>query len=120
MKTWRLSLILVAVCLPLLSGSVVEAKEDITARLTGQLPLDAPQGTPVTVAWTLFARDAHGHQRLFDADRVALGVFVRLLGTSGVPPTTGYATGRAHADGRYEAQVTVPSGGMHGVQIGLH
>jgi len=46
-------------------------------------------------------------------------VFVRLLSAWGGRPTVGFATPDAHPQGRYDARVAVPEGGIGGVQIGL-
>jgi hypothetical protein len=46
-------------------------------------------------------------------------VFVRLRSALGGRPTTGFATPDAHPQGRYDARVAVPEGGIGGVQIGL-
>jgi hypothetical protein len=65
--------------------------------------------------WALAGADEHGRRQPFNA----IGVFVRLLSASGGMSTTGFATPDAHPQGRYDAQVAVPKGGIGGVQIGL-
>jgi hypothetical protein len=48
----------------------------------------------------------------------ATDVFVRLRNADGAA-SEGYATFKAHTDGAYRAQVTVPSGGISSVEIGV-
>jgi hypothetical protein len=67
------------------------------------------------VVWALGGVDEQGRHRPFNA----IGVFVRLLSASGDGSTVGFATHDAHPDGRYDAQVVVPKGGIGGVRIGL-
>ena len=98
-----------------LAPAPAAGKEGVTARLVSQLPHDAGPGERVTVAWILAGPDEDGRRLPFNA----IGVFVRLVSARGGPATIGFATPDAHPDGRYEARVTVPSGGIGGVQIGL-
>ena len=65
--------------------------------------------------WVLGWTDEHGRRQPFNA----IGVFVRLLSASGGRPTIGFAAPNAHPQGRYDARVAVPAGGIGGVQIGL-
>ena len=81
--------------------------------MTTPVPADAQPGEPLRVAWTLGFDDA-GTRRPFNA----IGVFVRLRG-AGRASTIGFATPTAHADGRYDAEVAVPPGGIGAVEIGL-
>jgi hypothetical protein len=67
------------------------------------------------VVWALGGPDEQGRRQPFNA----IGVFVRLQSASGGRPTVGFATPEAHPQGRYDAQVAVPRGGIGGVQIGL-
>jgi hypothetical protein len=67
------------------------------------------------VVWALGWADEHGRRQPFNA----IGVFVRLLSASGGRLTIGFATPDAHPQGRCDAQVAVPKGGIGGVQIGL-
>jgi hypothetical protein len=85
-------------------------KEGVRATLLTRIPLDAPPGTRLHVAWKLSYLD-HGRRRPFGAG----GVFVRLTSASGGRAATGYASG----DGDYTATVVVPKGGIGDVQIGL-
>jgi hypothetical protein len=90
----------------------VAAKEDVKATLTTPIPVDAAPGEKITLAWRLTSVDAEGKRQPFGAS----GVYIRLFSASGGAPTSGPAAGN---DGRYEATVVVPEGGIRGVQIGL-
>jgi hypothetical protein len=85
-------------------------KEGVRATLLTHIPLDAPAGTRLEVAWRLTYLD-HGRRRRFGAG----GVFVRLASAAGARAETGFASG----DGDYKAAVVVPKGGIGDVQIGL-
>jgi hypothetical protein len=119
MRTRRLlaalAVLTVACGLLLAAGPVAVGKENVTARLLTPLRRDAAPGEELTVAWLLAGTDEHGRRQPFNA----IGVFVRLLSASGGRPTIGFATPDAHPQGRYDAQVAVPDGGIGGVQIGL-
>jgi len=107
--------VLVVACSLLLAAPVALGKENVTARLLTPLRLDAAPGERLTVVWALGEVDEQGRREPFNA----IGVFVRLLSASGGRPTTGFATPDAHPQGRYDARVTVPEGGIGGVQVGL-
>ena len=119
MRTQRriavLAVLAVACSLLLAVGPVALGKENVTAWLLTPLRLDAAPGEKITVVWALGGADDHGRRQPFNA----IGVFVRLLSASGGRPTVGFATPDAHPQGRYDAQVDVPRGGIGGVQIGL-
>jgi hypothetical protein len=85
-------------------------KEGVEATLLTRIPLDAPAGTRLEVAWRLTYLD-HGRRRPFGAN----GVFVRLRSASGANAETGFAGG----SGVYRTTVVVPKGGIGDVQIGL-
>jgi hypothetical protein len=85
-------------------------KEGVEATLLTRIPLDAPAGTRLHVAWRLTYLD-HGRRRGFGAS----GVFVRLRSAAGAGAETGFASGY----GDYRAAVVVPKGGIGDVQIGL-
>jgi len=87
-------------------------KEGVKATLTTRVPLTAPAGTTLRVAWTLAYRDEHGRRHPFGGE----GVFVRLLSASGAPSTTAFAR---RANGGYAAAVRVPEGGIRAIQIGI-
>jgi hypothetical protein len=110
-----LAAVAAAVSLVVGTGSVALGKEGVKARLTTPLPLDASPGETVAVAWTLSDVDEQGVQRPFNA----IGVFVRLHSAAGGAATMAFATADAHPLGRYDARVTVPNGGIGGVEIGL-
>jgi hypothetical protein len=105
----------VAACLVLAAGIPAAGKEGITARLLAPVRVDARPGETITVAWALAGPDEGGRRRPFNA----IGVFVRLLSAGGGKATIGFATPDAHPDGRYDATVAVPEGGIGGLQIGL-
>lgn len=109
------SAVVAATALALSLGHIAFAKEGIKARLTTPLPVDARPGQKLTLEWTLAGTDQDGNQRPFNA----MGVFVRLESASGSASTMGFATATAHPDGRYSAQVDVPSGGIGGIEIGV-
>jgi hypothetical protein len=110
-----LAVLAVACSLLLAAGPAALGKEGVNARLLTPLRVDAAAGEKLTVVWTLAGTDEHGRRQPFNA----IGVFVRLLSASGGRPTVGFATPAAHPQGRYDAQVAVPKGGVGGVQIGL-
>ncbi|MGZ4440646.1 MAG: hypothetical protein ACXVZN_09820 [Gaiellaceae bacterium] len=87
-------------------------KEGVKATLTTRVPLAAPAGTTLRVAWTLTYRDEHGRRRPFGGE----GIFIRLLSASGGPSKTAFARGTA---GGYTAIVRVPDGGIRTIQIGI-
>jgi hypothetical protein len=119
MRTRRLIValaVLAVACWSLLAaGPVALGKENVTARLLTPLRLHAAPGEKLTVVWALAGADEHGQRQPFNA----IGVFVRLLSASGGRATVGFATPDAHPQGRYDAQVAVPKGGIGGIQIGL-
>jgi hypothetical protein len=85
-------------------------KEGVQATLLTRIPLDAPAGTRLEVAWRLTYRE-HGRRRPFGAN----GVFVRLESAAGASAETGLTSGT----GDYRATVVVPEGGIGDVQIGV-
>jgi hypothetical protein len=88
------------------------AKEGVEATLKTIIPLDAPAGARIPVAWTLAATDEHGKPQPFDAG----GIFMRVVSASGVPGEAVYASG---GRGNYAATIVMPKGGIGDVQIGL-
>ena len=101
---------LVTAATALVAALPAAGKEGVAATLLTRIPLDAPAGTRVEVAWRLTYLD-HGRRRPFGAG----GVFVRLTSAAGAGAETGFASG----DGGYRATVVVPEGGIGDVQIGL-
>ena len=85
-------------------------KGRVAATLLTKIPLDAPAGTRLEVAWRLTYFD-HGSRRAFGAG----GVFIRLRSAAGRSMATEFANG----DGVYRATLVVPKGGIEDVQIGL-
>jgi hypothetical protein len=107
----RFALVLLgAAALTLVAALPAAAKEGVKATLLTRIPLDAPAGTRLDVAWTLTYLD-HGRRKPFGAG----GVFVRLVSAAGAPAKTGFASG----NGDYRATVVVPEGGIGDVVIGL-
>ena len=112
----RLALALVfAASVGLAAAQPARAKERARATLVTRLPLTAPAGTRIDVRWRLFTIGEGGRQRPFDAG----GIFVRLRSAAGAAATEAFASGGSHPSGIYRATVTVPDGGIGGVQIGL-
>jgi hypothetical protein len=100
----------------LVVASSAGAKDGVKATLTTGIPLDAPAGTQLRVAWRLFAVDENGQRRPFGAS----GVFVRLGSATGAETREGFApVGNRPTGGEYEAVVVVPKGGVGDVEIGL-
>jgi len=91
------------------------AKDGVQAHVTTAIPTDASPGDRLHVAWKLDFLDRSARLTPFNA----VGVFVRLRSASNGAPTIAFATATAHTDGRYDATVTVPEGGIGGVDIGL-
>ncbi len=111
----RVSLVVVAVLVTLAAaGSVAWGKDSVKATLAPQFPLNAKPGAQVRVSWTLSYRGHDGKREPFGGQ----GVFVRLRSASGAASTV--ATATFQAGGSYAATVTVPEGGIGGVQIGIH
>jgi hypothetical protein len=107
--------VLAALVLGLVLVPAAGAKEGLSARLLQPLPTDPQPSSTIEVSWQLTALD--GTKRVpFNA----MGVFVRLLDAAGGPSTSALARGASHPDGRYDASVSVPAGGIGGIQIGLH
>jgi hypothetical protein len=110
-----LAVLAMAYLLVLAAGPAALGKEGVKARVLTPLRVDAAPGEPLTVVWALAGTDEQGRRQPFNA----IGVFVRLLSVRGGRPTIGFATPDSHPQGRYDAQVAVPEGGIGGVQIGL-
>ena len=111
----KLVLVSLAALTALMAAQGATPKEGAEVRLTSSLPLDALPGTSIQVAWAVTVPDEHGRRRPFNA----IGMFVRLLSRTGAPATIGFASATAHEDGRYDARVAVPAGGIGGVRAGL-
>ncbi|HET9673702.1 MAG TPA: hypothetical protein VFP31_02750 [Gaiellaceae bacterium] len=99
----------------LAAASGAATKEGAQAHLTSELPLGADAGATIRVSWRVDVPDESGVRRPFNA----IGMFVRLLSRTGAPASTGFASGGAHADGRYVAEAQVPAGGIGGIRAGL-
>ena len=99
----------------LIAAPAAKAKENVKATLITPIPLDAPAGTELRVAWRLFSVGENGERKPFGAN----GVFVRLLSASGAASEEGVAPSGSYRTGEYQATVVVPKGGMRDVQFGL-
>src|SRR5919204_4974635 len=99
----------------LIAAPAAKAKENVKATLITPIPLDAPAGTELRVAWRLFSVGENGERKPFGAN----GVFVRLLSASGAASEEGVAPSGSYRTGEYQATVVVPKGGMRDVQLGL-
>ncbi len=112
----RFALVLLGVAaVALVSALPAASKEGVKATLTTRVPLDAPAGARLEVAWTLTYLDDRGRRQPFGAG----DVFVRLRSASGSNARRGFAPRRAHSRGEYAATVVVPKGGIGDVEIGL-
>ena len=102
--------VLVTAATALVGALPAAGKGRVAATLLTKVPLDAPAGTRLEVAWRLTYFD-HGRRRAFGAG----GVFIRLRSAAGRSTATEFANG----DGVYRATLVVPKGGIEDVQIGL-
>jgi hypothetical protein len=98
----------VAVCV---LATTASAKEGFRATLTSAIPADAKPGTTVRVAWTVKNTAGDGFS--------TSAMFVRLRGLAGGKATEGFASFASHPDGAYTARVTVPNGGISGIEVGV-
>jgi hypothetical protein len=113
MRFQRSALALVATAAVALSAALpATGKDGVKATLKRSMPLDAPAGTRLDVAWTLAYVDERGKRQKFGAG----GLFVRLLSASGAPPVTAFAR---EDHGIYRASAVVPEGGIGDVEFGL-
>jgi hypothetical protein len=94
------------------AGAVMAKGEAAKLTLDDPLPVDAPPGSEVVIAWTLGVMTGEGTTEPFSAE----GVYVRLTPASGSPVEV---IARQDRTGHYIASVTVPSGGLGAVVIGL-
>ena len=105
--------VLLAAVVPAVLAAPAVAKEDVEATLSEPLPLDAAPGDEITVTWTLTYEDEAGEVQPFGAQ----GVYVTLVSATSAEHTSGNAGD--DVNGRYEAAVTAPEGGIGGIQIAL-
>jgi len=101
----------VAVAAACILAAAASAKEGFRATLTSAVPADAKPGSTIKVAWTV--RNGAGTGFSTSA------MFVRLRGPAGAEATEGFASFASHPDGAYSARVTVPDGGIDGIEIGV-
>jgi hypothetical protein len=86
-------------------------KDGVRARVEAPVSLAAAPGSTLTIVWTLSSTEG-GRRRPFGAAEV----FVRLRSASGGKSTKAHGQGGI---GRYVARVTVPRGGIGGIDFGL-
>lgn len=116
MRLRRSALVLAGIgAAALIAALPAAAKENVKATLITDIPLDAPAGTQLEVAWKLFYVDENGARQPFGAN----GVFVRLLSASGAASEEGVAPVAVYDTGEYEATVVVPEGGIRDIELGL-
>lgn len=113
MRLRRFILALVGVVAAILVAALpATGKDGVEATLTSRIPLDAPAGSELKVAWTLFSKDENGRLQAFGASEI----YVRLQSATGAGAETAWARGQA---GNYVATVRVPQGGIGDVEIGI-
>ena len=107
----RFALVVLAIAAAALVAALPAAgKGRVAATLLTKIPLDAPAGTRLEVAWRLTYFE-NGRRRAFGAG----DVFIRLRSAAGRSTADEFANG----DGVYRATLVVPKGGIEDVQIGL-
>jgi hypothetical protein len=107
----RFALVVLATAAAALVAALPAAgKGRVAATLLTRIPLDAPAGTRLEVAWRLTYFE-NGRRRAFGAG----DVFIRLRSAAGRSTADEFANG----DGVYRATLVVPKGGIEDVQIGL-
>ncbi|HSK17044.1 MAG TPA: hypothetical protein VK915_12875 [Gaiellaceae bacterium] len=74
-----LGLLLVVAVATLIAAASAGATEGVEATLAAPIPVDAPAGEALTVAWSLAYVDESGGRRPFSAN----GVFVRIRSATG-------------------------------------
>ena len=102
--------VLAAAATALVTALPAAGKGRVAATLLTKIPLDAPAGSRLEVAWRLQYLE-HGRRRAFGAG----DVFIRLRNAAGRSTATEFANG----DGVYRTTLVVPKGGIEDVQIGL-
>jgi hypothetical protein len=104
---------LLALGLGLGASSAVLAKGgDVIATFDAPLPVDSAAGSTVRIAWTLAMTFPDGTVHPYLAE----GIYLRLSPATGGPIEVPAQSDR---DGHFVAKVTVPSGGLGKVEIGL-
>jgi len=101
-----------AVTLTLTAAAAALAKEDAIVTLDAALPTDPQPGSEITIGWTVESPVIGSASEPFNAE----GVFIRLVPASGDPVE---AVGHQDPPGHYVATLTVPSGGLRDVEIGI-
>ena len=107
--------LLPAAALLLVAGSgPVLAKESLTARLDAPIAIGTPPGTEIMVGVTVTAPSADG-----SSTEPVYGspIYLRLTGRHGA--TTDAMGEPAGPSGHYVMRITVPAGGVRGVEVGM-
>jgi hypothetical protein len=101
-----------AMTLTLTAAAAALAKDDAIVTLDAALPTDPQPGSVITIGWTVESPVVGSALEPFNAE----GVFIRLIPPMGDPVE---AVGLQDPPGHYIATMTVPSGGLRDVEIGI-
>lgn len=93
------------------NGRLCKGKEGVQATVHTEIPASSEPGTRIEVQWTLASQE---DKRPFSA----CGVFIRILGPSG-DESEAFAPRCSASEGRYGVAVTIPSGGVAAIEIGV-
>lgn len=96
----------------LLIAPSVGAKEGVKATILTPISASATEGSQIKVRWSL-ADEKSG--KPFSA----CAVFIRLIGPTGESTEAFAKCGLEATEGRYDATVVVPIGGISGIEIGV-
>jgi hypothetical protein len=92
----------------------VSAKEGMEAALQTPIRLDTPPGTELTVRWSVFVDTDDGRVAVSE-----MPVFLRLLAPGAAKDAQVLGVETPKGSGEYIATITVPAGGIAGVEVGL-
>lgn len=112
--SWRqipTAIILSCVLVLAVTAGVV-AKGDAIVTLDASLPADPEPGSEITVGWTVETLGENDARYPLNAE----GMFIRLIPANGEPVE---AVGAQDPLGHYVATITVPGGGIEGIEVGL-
>lgn len=104
--------LLLSTLLALAATPGVLGKDGAIVTLDASLPADPEPGSEITVGWTVETPGEDGQMAPFNAE----GMFIRLIPATGDPVE---AVGQQSPAGHYVASVTVPAGGISGIEVGL-
>ena len=110
LRTIAVALLAIGLCLSGAATALAKG-QDAVVTLDAPLPVDAPAGSTVRIAWSVDIELDEGSLP-FNAE----GVFVRLVPASGAPV---HIVARQDRPGHYVATVEVPTGGLGKVLFGL-